>query len=339
MLDIDGDSLVVTKVSHPSVASTAGDYNRNNHRLPSLRKHRAHPFRNFLEACTSPMYVLLNAPPLRVRVRHAPGIRIGDRLVGLNSRPIDFQSLHAVQTFADSVFGTVHFLRPCALIVAHVKRAQLAQGFEPLQVTLTSQEDRVAGRTHRVSQIKTGGPAHRAGVQIGDVISKINGVTVNGLQHWEVLKLLGGVGTFTMILGRVDTSDLAQVTMPQTSQERREGFICPVCRTDFASDIALKEHFVTAHLIDNPPPASAGNGGYHGTPGGVQKQDIRADPQSEPPKRRLKQHLEAQTFSTPQPAAPKRFCTMCGCSLIGMSPAEVQKHYATHGHGHSARGK
>lgn len=58
-------------------------------------------------------------------------------------------------------------------------------------MTLTSQEDRVAGRTHRVSQVKPGGPAHRAGVRVGDVITKINGATINGLQHWEVLKLLG----------------------------------------------------------------------------------------------------------------------------------------------------
>ena len=60
-----------------------------------------------------------------------------------------------------------------------------------MQVTLTSQEDRVAGRTHRVSQVKPGGPAHKAGVQVGDVITKVNGESINELQHWELLKLLG----------------------------------------------------------------------------------------------------------------------------------------------------
>lgn len=134
------------------------------------------------------------------------------------------------------------------------------------------------------------------------------------------------VGTFTMVIGRVDTSDLAQGPTQTNTEQLREGFICPVCQIDFASDVALKEHFVTTHLLDSTPGAGGGGSG-RGTP--VPRSSTRDKvPQTEP-KQRSKPRRKRQDDATPQPG-PQRFCTTCGISLHHMQHDAVQEHYESH---------
>ena len=145
-----------------------------------------------------------------------------------------------------------------------------------------------------------------------------------------------------MILARVDTSGLQQAPVQQNNDEPREGFICPVCQSDFVSDVALKEHFVTEHLYDNHQGGNVPDDVVgRSTPTEPRlPPDRRQAPQSEPKSRSIQR--SKQQYRTPQPARHhqhhqrwhqhqhQRFCTTCGESLVGMIPAAVQKHYQSH---------
>lgn len=51
-------------------------------------------------------------------------------------------------------------------------------------------DDRDSKNASLVQNVEDGGPAHKAGLKAGDLITHVNGEAVHGLVHTEVVELL-----------------------------------------------------------------------------------------------------------------------------------------------------
>lgn len=195
----------------------------------------------------------------------AAGIREDDLIMGINGATFDLPTGFVAQEYFDSLVHVstmvakkqncqIHLLRPCGLIKCHIKRGTVNDGFEPLQLTMTTHDDRVVGRTHKCARIKAGGPAAASGVQVNDVIMQIDGSYVAHLAHWQVLKQLGRAGSFWLVIGRANLDGLRDENTRPPDIKAVEGFLCPVCQMNLGTPDALTAHFESAHPAPPPPP-------------------------------------------------------------------------------------
>lgn len=193
------------------------------------------------------------------------GIAEDDLIMGINGATFDVPTGLVAQQYFDSLVHLstmaakkqncqIHLLRPCSLVKCHIKRAAVNDGFAPLQLTMTTHDDRVVGRTHKCAKIKPGGPAAASGLQTNDVIMQIDGAYVAHLAHWQVLKQLGRAGSFWLVIGRAKLEGLRDENTRPPDIKAVEGFLCPVCQMNLGSAEALTAHFESAHPAPPPPP-------------------------------------------------------------------------------------
>jgi S1-C subfamily serine protease len=51
------------------------------------------------------------------------------------------------------------------------------------------------GNEHTISQINPGNAADKAGLQVGDILKKVSGISTSALPHEALLAVIGGAGT------------------------------------------------------------------------------------------------------------------------------------------------
>ncbi|KAM6938735.1 microtubule-associated serine/threonine-protein kinase 3 isoform 6-T6 [Lycodopsis pacificus] len=110
---------------------------------------------------------------------------------GLQPSPISPRSLSSNPSSRDSSPSRDLSLSPCSLrppIVIHTSGKKYGFTLKAIRVYMGDSD--VYTVHHMVSSVEEGSPAHQAGLRTGDLITHVNGESVQGLVHPEMIELL-----------------------------------------------------------------------------------------------------------------------------------------------------
>ncbi|XP_034386082.1 microtubule-associated serine/threonine-protein kinase 3 isoform X3 [Cyclopterus lumpus] len=110
---------------------------------------------------------------------------------GLQPSPISPRSLSSNPSSRDSSPSRDLSLSPCSLrppIVIHTSGKKYGFTLQAIRVYMGDSD--VYTVHHMVSSVEEGSPAHQAGLRTGDLITHVNGESVHGLVHPEMIELL-----------------------------------------------------------------------------------------------------------------------------------------------------
>ncbi|XP_075944280.1 microtubule-associated serine/threonine-protein kinase 3-like isoform X2 [Anarhichas minor] len=110
---------------------------------------------------------------------------------GLQPSPISPRSLSSNPSSRDSSPSRDLSLSPCSLrppIVIHTSGKKYGFTLQAIRVYMGDSD--VYTVHHMVSSVEEGSPAHQAGLRTGDLITHVNGESVQGLVHPEMIELL-----------------------------------------------------------------------------------------------------------------------------------------------------
>ncbi|XP_037625112.1 microtubule-associated serine/threonine-protein kinase 3 isoform X4 [Sebastes umbrosus] len=115
---------------------------------------------------------------------------------GLQPSPISPRSLSSNPSSRDSSPSRDVSLSPCSLrppIVIHTSGKKFGFTLQAIRVYMGDSD--VYTVHHMVASVEEGSPAHQAGLHTGDLITHVNGESVQGLVHPEMIELLLKSGT------------------------------------------------------------------------------------------------------------------------------------------------
>ncbi|NXU57940.1 CYTIP protein, partial [Turnix velox] len=88
---------------------------------------------------------------------------------------------------------------PCRHLVAILKEDKETFGFEIQTIRFRHQNDCSLEVCTCVCRIQEESPAHLSGLQIGDILASINGVTTDGFSHKQIVELIKSSGNYLRI--------------------------------------------------------------------------------------------------------------------------------------------
>ncbi|TNN34427.1 Microtubule-associated serine/threonine-protein kinase 3 [Liparis tanakae] len=158
--------------------------------LASLRP-RASSSSSPSERSTSPL-VMSSTHSLEAMPRFALSTDDEDDVSGgLQPGPVSPRSLSSNPSSRDSSPSRDLALRPCSLRPPIVVRTTgKKSGFTLRAIRVFMGDSDVYTVHHMVSAVEEGSPAHQAGLRTGDLITHVNGESVHGLVHPELMELL-----------------------------------------------------------------------------------------------------------------------------------------------------
>ncbi len=183
---------------------------------------------------------------------------LGNRDEFLNRYSCDVKSTEDAYKYAEQAVASLG--DPFTEILDPDKLKALTQkvdgGFSGIGISIQSSPDDQAKGPLTVQRVFDGGPAQKAGLRYGDVITKVNGLDLNEFKQVDALDLIRGkTGTDVLLTVTRDGKEMpfkitrAQVKAPVVEEKMLDGNVAYISLSTFLQDDASDQ--VKAALLKN----------------------------------------------------------------------------------------